>query len=228
MLADRYVSILWPYLERNLRVNGGIVDEVLLITHQRDDEEGAAGARAILEAAVTKYPGVVVAVPFCRKPYGCAFNEILVDPNAVYTKIDDDIVFIKDGSFEHLVYQTLTNRDYTFFSGSVVNNPHSFGVHYFAGAYPPSTYHWKELGSETFQEHPPQPVGMYYGPGLHDGPGSQAHEAFIYNAARGRLDVYSFDLWNMHQVATTASLPDLTIVSFSEGRHGNRRVTTES
>ena len=51
---ERYVSILWRYLERNLRVNAGIVDEVLLITHNRDGEEGAAGARAILDGAVTK------------------------------------------------------------------------------------------------------------------------------------------------------------------------------
>ena len=29
--------------------------------------------------------------------------------------------------------------------------------------------------------------------------GSRAHEAFIYNAAKGRLDVYAFDLWNLNQ-----------------------------
>jgi hypothetical protein len=44
-------------------------------------------------------------VPFCEVPYGCAYDEIMVDPKAVYTKIDDDIIFIKDGSFEHLIYQ---------------------------------------------------------------------------------------------------------------------------
>ena len=32
---ERYVSILWRYLERNLRANGGIVDQVILITNQR-------------------------------------------------------------------------------------------------------------------------------------------------------------------------------------------------
>ena len=67
----------------------------------------------------------------------------------MYTKIDDDIIFIKDGSFEHLVYQSLTNNDYTLFTGSVVNNPHGYGVHRFAGAYPPSTYHWEALGEAT-------------------------------------------------------------------------------
>lgn len=52
-----------------------------------------------------RYPGIVRDVPFCAKPYGCAFDEILTDPHAVYIKLDDDIIFIKDGSFEHLVYQ---------------------------------------------------------------------------------------------------------------------------
>jgi hypothetical protein len=41
----------------------------------------------------------------CPKAYGCAFDEIMVDPRAVYIKLDDDILFIKDGSLEHLVYQ---------------------------------------------------------------------------------------------------------------------------
>ncbi len=26
-----------------------------------------------------------------------------------------------------------------------------------------------------------------------------SHEAFIYNVAMGRLDMYTFDLWNMNQ-----------------------------
>ena len=155
---ERYVSILWRYLERNLLVNAGIVDELLLITHNRDGEEGAAGARAILDGAVTKcvdvetvlwtgrfgagvpvpmgalrsvttcggcehvqygpppphtlsparYPGVVREEKFCNQPYGCAFDEIMTDPAAIYIKLDDDIVFIKDGSFEHLVWQVGT------------------------------------------------------------------------------------------------------------------------
>jgi hypothetical protein len=131
---ERYVRLLWRYLERNLRVNMGVVDEVLLITKNRDDEAGANGARQVLTTAMETYPGIVKEVPFCPKAYGCAFDDIMTDPAAVYIKLDDDIIFIKDGSFEHLVYQTLFNKDYTFYSGSVVNNPHSYGIHQFAGA----------------------------------------------------------------------------------------------
>jgi hypothetical protein len=39
----------------------------------------------------------------------------------------------------------------------------------------------------------------YYGANVYDITGSSSHEAFIYNAARGRLDMYTFDLWNMNQ-----------------------------
>ena len=46
-------------------------------------------------------------VQFCRNVWGCAFDEIMTDPHAVYVKMDDDIVFIKDGSIEHLVYQVV-------------------------------------------------------------------------------------------------------------------------
>jgi hypothetical protein len=43
--------------------------------------------------------------------------------------------------------QALFHGDqYTFFSGSVVNNPHGLAVHRFAGAYPPSSYHFQHLG----------------------------------------------------------------------------------
>ena len=62
------------------------------------------------------------------------------------------------------MFQTLFNKDYTFFSGSVVNNPHSYGVHRFAGAYPPSTYHWRSLGRPTvpFVNHS-RALEYYYG-----------------------------------------------------------------
>jgi hypothetical protein len=67
--------------------------------------------------------------------------------------------------------QTLFNPDYTFYSGSVVNNPHSYGVHRFAGAYPPSTYHWPKLGSAEFRTSHKDAATMYYGKNLVGGIG---------------------------------------------------------
>ncbi len=62
--------------------------------------------------------------------------------------------------------QTLFNKDYTFFSGAVVNNPHSYGVHRFAGAYPPSTYHWANLGSGELKTSHRDAATMYFGKNL--------------------------------------------------------------
>jgi hypothetical protein len=140
----RYVRILWPYIERNLLANQGVVGEVLLITFSRDSGDGEKEARDILEDAVAKYPGVVKEVPFCPAPYGCAFDKIMNEPDRVYIKLDDDIIFIKDGSFEHLALQVMTNKEYTFYTGSVVNNPHGYAVHHFAGAYAPTTFHFRD------------------------------------------------------------------------------------
>jgi hypothetical protein len=65
---ERYVTILWRYLERNLRANGGVVDEVVLITHNRDDATGAEGAKAILADAVRR----------CGRPSrGCSEPDLL-------------------------------------------------------------------------------------------------------------------------------------------------------
>jgi hypothetical protein len=65
--------ILWPYIERNLLANLGIVGEVLLLTFNRDAADGEKEARDILDAAVAKYPSIVKEVPFCSRPYGtCA------------------------------------------------------------------------------------------------------------------------------------------------------------
>ncbi len=66
--------------------------------------------------------------------------------------------------------QTLFNKDYLFYSGSVVNNPHGYGIHMFAGANPPTTFHWRERRERA---HPPfvnasEVVNIYYGKNVYD------------------------------------------------------------
>lgn len=199
----RYVKILWPYIERNLRVNGGSVDVVVILYLARQPEEATDGNREFLEDIAKKFPTVVDSRPFCVLAFGCAFSEILTDPKQVYIKLDDDIIFIKDGSIEHLAYQTLLNPDYSFYAGSVVNNPQDSAIHKYAGVYPPSSYHWSNE-SRMGSPDPPfynrtQTAAWYYGKNMYDTMGSWVHEAFIYNVANNRLDVYGFDLWDNNQ-----------------------------
>ena len=137
----------------------------------------------------------------CAGGAGCAFHSILNDTSRVYVKIDDDIVFIKDGSIEHLALQQMANSDFAFYSANIVNNPHGYGVQMFSGAFPPSTYHWA-LKQTPWTTEPPFVRGTaykaYYGKNVYNSVGSRSHEAFIWNVAAGRLDVYTFDLWDMH------------------------------
>jgi hypothetical protein len=197
---ERYVKILWKYLERNLAINGGIVDKIVLAVHSRQqDEEGTLAAARRVKMMQDKYPGIITAVEMCPMIYGCVFDETLTDNNTVYVKMDDDIIFIKDGSIEHLVLQVLRNPNYSFYSGSIVNNPHSVALHKMIGAYPPVTYHWSSLGRADRPFVDANETGhLYYGRNMYDTAGSQAHESFIYNVGRGRLDLYNFDLWNMN------------------------------
>jgi hypothetical protein len=52
----------------------------------------------------------------------------------------------------------------------VVNNPHGYGIHMFAGANPPTTYHWREKRERA---HPPFVnesliPEIYYGKNVYD------------------------------------------------------------
>jgi hypothetical protein len=196
----RYVRILQHYLARNVRANGGVADKIVLFMYSREPFEGGDGNAAIAEALESAYPGVIVRQPMCKVPFGCVFSEHMTDQNTVYIKFDDDTMFIKDGSLEHLVYENLMNEEYTSFSGNIVNHPHCAAVHRFIGAYPPESYHWRVFGTRD----PPffnrsLAIVWYYGRNLYDLMGSQAHEAFVYNIAMNRLDVYTFDVWNFNQ-----------------------------
>lgn len=72
----------------------------------------------------------------------------------------------------------------------------------YTGAYPPSSFHWPTLGLNNNSLpllSPEDALGLYWGFQLSTFRGSQAHDAFLTNVALGRLDVYTYDLWNMHE-----------------------------
>jgi hypothetical protein len=81
------------------------------------------------------------------------------------------------------------------------------------GAQPPATYHWRE---QPVHRHPPfispgSAPHLYYGKNVFDDVGSIAHEAFIYNVAMGRLDVYTYDIWNLNQCQCAYPQPGLDV-----------------
>ncbi len=72
---------------------------------------------------------------------------------------------------------------------------------------------------------PDDVVNLYYGKNVYDDVGSRTHEAFIYNAAMGRLDVYGFDLWNLNQCPCAYNQPGLDICVDGYYRYGALHAT---
>ena len=100
----RYVRVLFPYLVRNLRRNGGLVHHVVLCANT----EHAASLQYARDM-IARHPTEISAVyppahlPTMPKFLWC-WNEVLQSgANNIYVRVDDDIVFIEDGAFEHLV-----------------------------------------------------------------------------------------------------------------------------
>ena len=75
----QYVSILWPYLERNLRVNHGSIDELVLAVTD------PAPTQQLLDNITSSYPDVVRT--FRSSGYSMGYTEGMKTPNRVYVKV---------------------------------------------------------------------------------------------------------------------------------------------
>lgn len=91
-----YASILHCYLQRNLAVNGGILDEVRFVVHTKDEED-----RRWLEELVQnhglqdQYILQYESTDDNKWTLWHTFRYIwstMTDPDTIYVKIDDDIV----------------------------------------------------------------------------------------------------------------------------------------
>lgn len=76
----------------------------------------------------------------------------------------------------------------------MVNNDKGFGIHAFAGAFPPQLYLFPNTGMSSRPPYIPQGTApeVYYGRLDWSRMGSLQHQAFIFNVAMGRLDLYGF------------------------------------
>lgn len=126
------VQILKCYLERNLVVNGGWLEEVHWIrnTDRKEDvdylQELIAGNPAYkkIEIKETGFIG-----------YGLAWSTL--EEEVIYVKIDDDVVFMADDTIPRIVSTKIEHPEYLVVSANMINSPLMGWVHYHMGAIHP-------------------------------------------------------------------------------------------
>lgn len=118
------VKILNTYLERNLFSAGGILHEVLFLRHTENKED-----LQYLEELLACHPAVYHSKFVSLKRE--AFAQILhsLPRDRLYVKMDDDILYIEDGTIELLAEAKLHRQDLYLVSANVVNHPILGPVH---------------------------------------------------------------------------------------------------
>lgn len=124
--CDR-VKILHRYLLRNLRINGGVVDRVHFVVFAAMQED-----LEYLQQLVADH-GPVYNIPQVTGRRLAKIYSVCEDPDTVYIKIDDDVVFLADEAFPNMVRERLRGRC-GLVSANVVNHAILSAVHQDVGA----------------------------------------------------------------------------------------------
>ncbi|KAI0449992.1 hypothetical protein F5B21DRAFT_529404 [Xylaria acuta] len=130
----RTVDFLDCYLQQNLAVNGGYLDEVWFMMHTNIDED----LLYLEELIERRRPQYKVVMPGdCQGfNYACMWNTIVED-DTIYVKIDDDIVFIHPDTIPQLVSTRIAEPHPFAVSANLVNSPFTGYKHYSVGAIHP-------------------------------------------------------------------------------------------
>ncbi|KAI0199284.1 hypothetical protein F4808DRAFT_218989 [Astrocystis sublimbata] len=129
----RTVDFLDCYLQQNLAVNGGYLDEVWFMVHTNiEDDLDYLG-----ELVERRSQYQIVATGDCEgSNYACMWNKVVED-DTIYVKIDDDIVFIHPDAIPQLVSTRIAEPHPFAISANLVNSPFTGYRHYEVGAIHP-------------------------------------------------------------------------------------------
>ena len=192
----RKTSILLRYLEANARANGGILDKIVFAvkTKKKEDLE-------YLDSILSEKKPYIESVEYTEKIY-----EKFQDDDLIF-KIDDDIVFISNGTFERMVEEYTINK-LVFLSANVVNHPLLSYVHARLRAimpfYEESPYKWVKYENSTdledtvAQNHKYDLLSIWW-----SSPkcAAMAHESFFYHFENKNLQAYDFYIWDFHSTS---------------------------
>ena len=145
-----FLPILLPYLYRELRQNGGVVDTVLFAMLGYNDEarvklQGfSTAANSILKDEVfqffyfkkdtTKINDLRPLFPLYSEFYYFVFQRLLRNPSDVYFKLDDDVVYIHPNVFGSMLKNKNTSDCFMHF-GNIVTNWRCNWLHQQIGVY---------------------------------------------------------------------------------------------
>lgn len=122
-----HVAILDCYLKKNLVTNGGFLDEVHFVvnTDKKDDIKYLDG--------LIKTSKLYKKIDLPELGYNSVWQHA-VEPEHMYIKIDDDMVFFDDNAIANIVYTKLKHPDSFDVVANLVNSPETGWLHYHFGA----------------------------------------------------------------------------------------------
>lgn len=153
------VEILEVYLRRNLRTNGGVLDEVEFAW-----QEGSTQPEDVkyLDRLVEVEPSYTALKGSVQGGQGFAARYDAIRNDTMYLKIDDDMLFIDDKACASLVIALMENPDYKVVTANVVRHPLMTHIHARKGALLPFAFVQDEGVQNTAEWRPSlQPEGHF-------------------------------------------------------------------
>ena len=194
----RQFSILYHYLVANLKINGGVLNKLIFAVKDARKED----LNYLNKVLKNVYSPYFEKVDLLNTKYHFIYNT-LKDDDLVF-KIDDDIVFISNGTFEKMLEEYVNNNGFIL-SANVINHPLLSNVHARMRAILPfkeiENNKWL-LDNSTNEIDKTVGYGMQYKVGTcwwkSGRCGALAHESFFYHILRNNLDIYDFKRWDFH------------------------------
>ena len=188
----RYVEILFKYLFANLKRNGGILNIIKFAIRTKNDTD-----LKYVDSLIALYPEELCKIDFNNDETYLTSYESVNDDDYVF-KIDDDIVFIQNGTFENM-FKEYTQINHMFLSANVVNHPRLSDVHSRISAIQPlcklnQTLICDKDNSMDFNLFCSIDQNWWDKPKCAE----LAHENFFKNFYDKNLDKYDFGLWDFH------------------------------
>ena len=193
----KQISILLPYLEANIKKNGGVLDKIIFAVRTSNKED-----LIYLDKIMGQNKQYFETVHYV---FNTTYKELytsLFDDDLIF-KIDDDIVYISNHTFENMINEYLTN-ELLFLSANVVNHPLLSYVHYKIGAilpfYEKTPYNFAKIDNETsfkniIENNTYDSFSKWW---TNPQYAAVAHESFLYHAVNNNLQIFDFKKWDFH------------------------------